>query len=218
MQRPLKDKGGEIIREKKVDSRHSRDVLCLDITETNHMATASIDNTIIFWNTYNAKEGKRVEVPESMSDGATIQAIRFAMRDSNDFLFVFMSTGNVYILETQSETFLEPPDMDDHKIINEYSFCKVPKFATFDIQEKENESDIPGAEQLYILAVEESGTEGNLHMATIVDPMEAKRRENKHGSRIRKRYTHKKAFTIKDVNIKFFLPKCSQVVSHIHTF
>ena len=119
LQRPLKDKGGEIIREKKVDSRHSRDVLCLDITETNHMATASIDNTIIFWNTYNAKEGKRVEVPESMSDGATIQAIRFAMRDSNDFLFVFMSTGNVYILETQSETFLEPPDMDDHKIINE---------------------------------------------------------------------------------------------------
>jgi len=75
-------------------------VLCLDITESNHMATASIDNTIIFWNTYNAKEGKRVELPEKMTNGASIQSIRFAMRASNDFLFVFMSTGEVYILET----------------------------------------------------------------------------------------------------------------------
>ena len=56
------------------------------------------------------------------------------MRDSNDFLFVFMSTGEVYILETQSETFLEPSDFDEHKIINEYSFGKVPKFATYDVQ------------------------------------------------------------------------------------
>ena len=50
-------------------------MLCLDITDNNHMATASIDNSIIFWNTYNAKEGKKIEVPENMaaeSKGKTI--------------------------------------------------------------------------------------------------------------------------------------------------
>ena len=110
-------------------------MLCLDITDTNHMATASIDNSIIFWNTYNAKEGKRIEVPDSIANGSTIQSIRFAMRDSNDFLFVFMSTGEVFILETQSETFLEPSDFDDqNKLINKFSFGKVPKFATFDVK------------------------------------------------------------------------------------
>jgi hypothetical protein len=31
------------------------------------MATASIDNSIIFWNTYNGKEGKKVDVPESLA-------------------------------------------------------------------------------------------------------------------------------------------------------
>ena len=72
LQRPLKDKGGEIIREKKVDSRHARDVLCLDITEGNHMATASLDNSIIFWNIYNAKEGKRIKIPSEIIQGETI--------------------------------------------------------------------------------------------------------------------------------------------------
>lgn len=62
----MKDKGGDIIREKKVDSSHRRDVLCLDITENNHMATASDDNSIIFWNTYNAKEGKIIQIPDEM--------------------------------------------------------------------------------------------------------------------------------------------------------
>ena len=94
-----------------------------------------------------------------------------------------MSTGEVYILETQSETFLEPHDFEN-KVINAFSFGKVPKFATFDVKQKANESGIAGADQLYILAVEESGKEGNLHMATIMEPLEAKRRENKHGRSI----------------------------------
>ena len=109
------------------------------------MATASIDNSIIFWNTYNAKEGKRIVVPDDMSNGSTIQSIRFAMRDSNDFLFVFMSTGEVFILETQSETFIEPHDFGDHnKLIHKKSFGKVPKFATFDVKQKVNESGFVG--------------------------------------------------------------------------
>lgn len=75
LQRPLKAKGGEIIREKKVSCKHSRDVICIDITDNNHMATASVDNTIIFWNTYAAREGKKVEMPLDMaceSRGKTI--------------------------------------------------------------------------------------------------------------------------------------------------
>ena len=154
----MKDKGkgfyqgGDIIREKKVESRHTRDVLCLDITENNHMATASDDNSIIFWNTYNAKEGKRIQIPDGMiSETASIQAIRFATRDSNDFLFVFLTSGHVYILETQSETFLEPPDFaDTNKASNAYSFLTVQQQQGFssliDIKPKANESDIPGAE------------------------------------------------------------------------
>ena len=54
-----------------------------------------------------------------------------------------------------------------------------------------------------------------------MDPLEAKRRENKHGrnlQKIQKRYTHKKTFTVTDVNIKFFLPKCTQVVSYNFSF
>ena len=54
LQRPLNDKGGEIIRAKKVESNHHLDVICLDITENNHMATVSLDHTIVFWNSYNA--------------------------------------------------------------------------------------------------------------------------------------------------------------------
>ena len=174
LQRPLKDKGtGEIIREKKVNSTHARDVICIDITDNNHMATASIDNSIIFWNTYNGKEGKKVDVPESLakeSMGKTIQAIRFAMRESNDFLFVFISTGDIFVLETQSETFIEPPDFGNNKVIHPLSFGKVPKFAVVDIKKKENESGILNADQLYLLSVNEKGTEGKLHLVTITDP------------------------------------------------
>ena len=72
LQRPLKDKGGEIIREKKVDSMHGGDVLCLHINENNHMVTAARDNTILYWDIYLAKDYKCVEVPENLLNGGSI--------------------------------------------------------------------------------------------------------------------------------------------------
>lgn len=156
LQRPLKDKGSEIIREKKVESRHGLDVTSLDITSQNHMATASDDNTIIFWNSYNGREGKIIHLPDNLTagEGEYIQSIRFALRDSNDFLFIFMTDGNIYILETQSETFVEPPDFESNKAHNLFSFGKIPKFAKIDLKNKKNDSGIDGAEQMYIVAVE----------------------------------------------------------------
>ena len=45
-----------------------------------------------------------------------------------------MSNGNMYILETQSETFVEPQDFESNKIINPYSFGKIPKDAVIDLK------------------------------------------------------------------------------------
>ena len=64
------------------------------------MATASLDHSIIFWNTYSGKESKIVQMPEELVAGNSISAIRFASRDSNDFLFVIMTNGDMFILET----------------------------------------------------------------------------------------------------------------------
>ena len=134
------------------------------------MATASLDNSIIFWNIYNAKEGKRIKIPSEIIQGETIQAIRFASRESNDFLFVLLSSGDLFILETQSEMLIEPPDFESNKVINSYSFCRVPKFAVLDIKKRSNQSNISGAEELWILSVQESGRKGSLHVATFADP------------------------------------------------
>ena len=56
VQRPMRDKGSEILKHLKVTSSHAKDVTCIDITQTNNMATASIDNVIVFWNSFNGKE------------------------------------------------------------------------------------------------------------------------------------------------------------------
>jgi len=92
------------------------------------------------------------------------------LRDTNDFLFVFISTGDIFVLETQSETFIEPPDFDSNKLIHPLSFGKVPKFAVVDVKKKANESGIANADQLYILSVDETGREGKLHLVTISEP------------------------------------------------
>ena len=65
-----------------------------------------------------------------------------------------MTDGNIYILETQSETFVEPPDFESNKAHNLFSFGKIPKFAKIDLKNKKNDSGIDGAEQMYIVAVE----------------------------------------------------------------
>ena len=186
------------------------------------MATASDDNSIIFWNTYNGKEGKIIQIPDdmmmsSLSEKVTssIQAIKFA--SNNDFLFVFLTSGAIYVLETQSETFLEPPDFNDtNKAIKNFNFANTPNFSIYDAKPKVNESNIPGADELYILAVQESGAEGSLLKVTIMDPEVARRREASMNRRIPNRYAHKKAFTITDAKPHlnpFHIPKCQQRVS-----
>lgn len=61
--------------------------------------------------------------------------------------------------------------------------------------------------------MEESGNQGSLFVATIVDPKEAKEREAGMGRRLAKRYTHKKVFTIRDALPQlnpFLITKCQQ--------
>mmetsp|Transcript_2016 Transcript_2016/g.2846 ORF Transcript_2016/g.2846 Transcript_2016/m.2846 type:complete len:124 (+) Transcript_2016:863-1234(+) len=123
-----------------------------------------------------------------------------------------MSNGNMYILETQSETFVEPSDFESNKVINPYAFGRVPKFAIVDLKSKRDDSGIEGAESVYVVAVEESGKEGSMYEITMADPKQmlvADRRAGVPRHVIERRRTHKKAFSISDVNVKFYLQKCS---------
>lgn len=92
------------------------------------------------------------------------------MRDSNDFLLLNMSNGDIFIFETQSETFVEPADFDSSKPIKSFSFAKVPKFSTIDIKKKRCDSPNPDSEQLYLLAVDEAGKEGAMFEFTLSEP------------------------------------------------
>lgn len=189
------------------------DVICLDITETNHMATCSLDHSIIFWNSYNAQEGKRVQIPADMLEtGSTVQSIRFAFKNSNDFLFVFMSNGDMFILETQSETFIEPPDFESNKVIKPYSFGRIPKEAVVDIKRKRNESKIKDSDQIYVIGIgfDELSSQGTMYIMTMADPKIMAPIDLASGVPkrvVQRRSTHKKAFSISDVNINFHLPK-----------
>ena len=117
----------------------------------------------------------------------------------------------MYILETQSETFVEPQDFESNKIINPYSFGKIPKDAVIDLKQKPDDSGIEGAQQLYIVAVDETGTEGSIYEITMSDPkhmLEADRKAGLPKHVIERRLSHKKSFAISDVNVKFYLQKC----------
>lgn len=116
------------------------------------------------------------------------------MRESNDFLFVFISTGDIFVLETQSETYVEPTDVESNKIIHKLSHGKVPKFAYIDVKQKANQSGIDSADQLYILSVDETGREGKLHLVTITDPKPMNYGQSK-------KSMHKRAFDIKQINV-----------------
>ncbi len=146
-------------------------MICLDITENNHMATVSLDHTIVFWNSYNAQSSKFKTIPEELVLGSTVQSIKFVLRDSNDFLLLNMSNGDIFIFETQSETFVEPADFDSNKPIKSFSFAKVPKFSTIDIKRKRCDSPNSETEQLYLLAVDEVGKEGAMFEFTLSEPI-----------------------------------------------
>ena len=81
---------------------HRKDVTCLDITDTNQMVTASLDNLIIFWNSYSRKEAKRIQIPEDMASkqkGTTVHAVKFASKNNDDFVLLFMSNGEIFVVD-----------------------------------------------------------------------------------------------------------------------
>ena len=118
---------------------HRKDVTCLDITDANQMVTASLDNLIIFWNSYSRKEAKRIQIPEDMASkqkGTTVHAVKFASKDNDDFVLLFMSNGEIFVVDRQSETFVQPPDYEDgNKVMHAMSFGRVPMFSVVDASE-----------------------------------------------------------------------------------
>ena len=159
IQRPLTNKGPEVVRWDKMKTSHKKDVTCLDITDSNQMVTASLDNLIVFWNSYSRKEAKRIQIPEDMASkhkGNSVHAVKFASKDNDDFVLVFMSNGEIFVVDRQSETFLDPPDSEDgSKLISTMSFGRVPAFSVIDFADG------------LILSVSENG-DGTLHRTAIV--------------------------------------------------
>ena len=75
-----------------------------------------------------------------------------------------MSNGEIFVVDRQSETFLEPPDFEDgNKVTNAMSFGRVPAFGVVDSSDG------------LVLAVSESG-DGTLHRTSIVQTALSTRR------------------------------------------
>jgi len=69
-----------------------------------------MDNIICFWNSFNGVESKKIILPEEIADlakGQTVQYVRFPFEDKKDLLMVIINNGDCFILETQSEKFIE---------------------------------------------------------------------------------------------------------------
>jgi len=100
------------------------------------MVTASMDNVIIYWNSYSGKEAKQVYMPEDMAsirNNNSISKIKFASLDSDEFLLVFTANGDIFVLDKQSESFVSPPSQNKSvKKAHEKSFGRVPQFAMID--------------------------------------------------------------------------------------
>lgn len=59
-------KGRSYVKFLQSKGSHQKDVISVDISEENAFATASIDNVISFWNTYQAQESKCFKMPRSL--------------------------------------------------------------------------------------------------------------------------------------------------------
>ena len=108
--RPQVTQGRNFLKFKKCKCSHKRDVISLDINSENQLVTASMDNIICFWNSFNGVESKKIILPEEIADltkGQTIQYVRFPFHDKKDLLMVIINNGDCFILETQSEKFIE---------------------------------------------------------------------------------------------------------------
>lgn len=106
---PQSQKGREFLTCKKVQSYHKRDVTCVDVTRKNNLVTASVDNLICFWNTFNGTITKKVTIPSHIiapMKGNSICYLKFADFNSNEMLLVFMNEGEVLCLDAVSESFV----------------------------------------------------------------------------------------------------------------
>ena len=65
--RPQISQGRNFLLFKKCKCSHLRDVITLDINSENQLVTASVDNLICFWNSFNGVESKKIKVPETIA-------------------------------------------------------------------------------------------------------------------------------------------------------
>jgi hypothetical protein len=69
-----------------------------------------MDNIICFWNSFNGVESKKVHLPEevaSLEKDQSIQFVRFPFPEKKDILMIFINNGDCFVLETQTEKFME---------------------------------------------------------------------------------------------------------------
>jgi hypothetical protein len=59
-------RGRTFVKFTQTKGTHAKDVISLDVSEENTLATASIDNVISFWNTFVANESKYFKMPRSL--------------------------------------------------------------------------------------------------------------------------------------------------------
>jgi len=85
-------------------------VICLDINKENNLVTASADNVICFWKSFAGVESKKVVIPNdivSVEKGNNVQYVKFPFQNRKDYLLVVISNGEMYILETQTDTWMQ---------------------------------------------------------------------------------------------------------------
>lgn len=108
--RPQESQGLSYLMFKQCKCSHQSDVITLDINQDNQLVTGSTDNVICLWNSFNAVESKKILVPEdiaSAQNGLSIQFVKFPFPNKKEILLVVITNGDCYILETQSEKWLE---------------------------------------------------------------------------------------------------------------
>ena len=95
-------KGRSYVKFLQSKGSHQKDVISVDISEENAFATASIDNVISFWNTYQAQESKCFKMPRSLVQpeiNQNVHSIKFLRGKLTGYLLVLINTGEIYILD-----------------------------------------------------------------------------------------------------------------------
>lgn len=84
----------------------------MSLNTGNQLVTASVDNILCFWNSFTGVESKKLVLPDDIANafrGQKIAYISFPFPHQKDLLFIALNTGDCFILDTQSERFVEFP-------------------------------------------------------------------------------------------------------------